>query len=225
MNVGERMKAIRKQQGISADVLAEAIGVSRSTIFRYEKGDIEKLPIEVVAHVASALHVSLAELMGLSNGSLPEKISNIVSDLTSDRQQKVYDYANRQLKEQNSNVIHIPRTQIKLLGAVSAGTGEELQDDATEVDYTGIIPDYDYALQVNGDSMKPLFTDQQIIFVKYAEEAFNGQIIIAYVDGKAYVKKYQRNNYECQLISLNPEYAPMDVTGNESFKIKGIVIL
>lgn len=59
MNVGERMKAIRKQQGISADVLAEAIGVSRSTIFRYEKGDIEKLPIEVVAHVASALHVSL----------------------------------------------------------------------------------------------------------------------------------------------------------------------
>ena len=57
MNVGDRMKSIRKQQGISADQLAESIGVSRSTIFRYEKGDIEKMPIEVVANVASSLHV------------------------------------------------------------------------------------------------------------------------------------------------------------------------
>lgn len=225
MNVGERMKAIRKQQGISADVLAEAIGVSRSTIFRYEKGDIEKLPIEVVAHVASALHVSLAELMGLSNGSLPEKISNIVSELTADRQQNVYDYADKQLKEQKNNVVHIPRTKIRLLGAVSAGTGEELQDDTTEVDYTGIIPDYDYALQVNGDSMEPLFTDQQIIFVKYAEEAFNGQIVIAYVDGKAYVKKYHQTEYSCQLVSLNDKYDPIDVSYDKSFKIKGVVVL
>ena len=65
MNVGDRMKSIRKQQGISADQLAESIGVSRSTIFRYEKGDIEKMPIEVVANVASSLHVSLIDLMGI----------------------------------------------------------------------------------------------------------------------------------------------------------------
>ncbi|WP_404882636.1 helix-turn-helix domain-containing protein [Lacticaseibacillus paracasei] len=44
MNVGERMKTIRKQKGISADSLAAKIGVSRSTVFRYEKGDIEKVP-------------------------------------------------------------------------------------------------------------------------------------------------------------------------------------
>ncbi|MGY5257744.1 helix-turn-helix domain-containing protein [Lactiplantibacillus plantarum] len=225
MNVGNRMKSIRKQQGISADQLAESIGVSRSTIFRYEKGDIEKMPIEVVANVASSLHVSLIDLMGISNDSISEKITEIVSKLNPDRQQNVYNYADNQLREQNNTIVRMPRTQIKLLGAVSAGTGEELQDDTTEVDYTGTVPEYDYALQVNGDSMEPLFTDQQIIFVKYSEEAFNGQIVIAYVDGKAYVKKYYCNGAKCELVSLNSKYDPIDVSGNENFKIKGVVVL
>lgn len=73
--------------------------------------------------------------------------------------------------------------------------------------------------------MEPLFTDQQIIFVKYAEEAFNGQIVIAYVDGKAYVKKYHRTEYSCQLVSLNDKYDPIDVSYDKSFKIKGVVVL
>ncbi|RDG22069.1 multidrug transporter, partial [Lactiplantibacillus plantarum] len=107
MNVGDRMKSIRKQQGISADQLAESIGVSRSTIFRYEKGDIEKMPIEVVANVASSLHVSLIDLMGISNDSISEKITEIVSKLNTNRQQNVYNYADNQLKEQNGKVVNL----------------------------------------------------------------------------------------------------------------------
>ena len=38
MNVGERIKLRRKELKISADTLAERVGVSRSTIFRYERG-------------------------------------------------------------------------------------------------------------------------------------------------------------------------------------------
>lgn len=41
---GEQMKKRRKQLNMSADELAEKLGVSRSTIFRYEKGDIGELP-------------------------------------------------------------------------------------------------------------------------------------------------------------------------------------
>ena len=39
MNVGERIKQCRKDLKMSADELAISVGVSRSTIFRYEKGD------------------------------------------------------------------------------------------------------------------------------------------------------------------------------------------
>lgn len=64
MNVGEKIKLRRKELKISADDLADAVGVSRSTIFRYEKGDIEKVGPEVLKKIADKLRVSPADLMG-----------------------------------------------------------------------------------------------------------------------------------------------------------------
>ena len=40
--VGMRIRKRRKELGISADELAEAIGKDRTTIFRYEKGAISR---------------------------------------------------------------------------------------------------------------------------------------------------------------------------------------
>jgi len=37
---GKRIKLRRKSLGISADELAEELDVSRSTVFRYENGEI-----------------------------------------------------------------------------------------------------------------------------------------------------------------------------------------
>jgi transcriptional regulator with XRE-family HTH domain len=64
MNVGERIKQRRKELKMSADELSERVGVSRSTIFRYEKGDIEKVGPEVLKKIADTLNISPAELMG-----------------------------------------------------------------------------------------------------------------------------------------------------------------
>ena len=63
MNVGERIKLRRKELKISADTLAERVGVSRSTIFRYEKGDIEKVGPEVLKKISETLNISPADLM------------------------------------------------------------------------------------------------------------------------------------------------------------------
>lgn len=65
---GERMKKRRKQLGMSADELAEKLGVSRSTIFRYEKGDIDKVPAEYAKTLADALCTSPAYLLGWEEG-------------------------------------------------------------------------------------------------------------------------------------------------------------
>lgn len=64
MNVGERIKSRRKELKISADTLAERVGVSRSTIFRYERGDIEKVGPEVLKKISETLNISPADLMG-----------------------------------------------------------------------------------------------------------------------------------------------------------------
>lgn len=64
MATGERIKYKRKEQRISADMLAKKIGVSRSTIFRYENGDIEKVTLRSLEPIARVLNTSVAYLMG-----------------------------------------------------------------------------------------------------------------------------------------------------------------
>lgn len=63
-DIGIRIKKRRKELGISAEQLAERLNVSRSTIYRYEKGDIEKLPANFLETIATELNTTPAFLMG-----------------------------------------------------------------------------------------------------------------------------------------------------------------
>ena len=49
---------------MSAEDLAKRIGKDRSTVFRYEKGDIENLPLDVLEPIAKALGTTPQYLMG-----------------------------------------------------------------------------------------------------------------------------------------------------------------
>ncbi len=71
MTTGDRIKQRRKDLYMSAESLAYAVGVSPATIYRYEKGDIEKVPGDILYKIGKALHVSPAYLMGWDN-SAPE---------------------------------------------------------------------------------------------------------------------------------------------------------
>ncbi|MGL6202088.1 MAG: helix-turn-helix domain-containing protein [Lachnospiraceae bacterium] len=63
-DTGQRIKKLRKELNITADELAQELNVSRSTIFRYENGDIEKVPATIIEPLALALHTTPAYLMG-----------------------------------------------------------------------------------------------------------------------------------------------------------------
>ena len=43
MTIGERIKAKRKEKNISVEYVAKALGVSVSTVYRYEDSTIEKI--------------------------------------------------------------------------------------------------------------------------------------------------------------------------------------
>ena len=64
MRIGQRIKKRRKALKMSADDLAKRLGKDRSTVYRYEKGDIENLPLDILEPIADALHTTPAYLMG-----------------------------------------------------------------------------------------------------------------------------------------------------------------
>ena len=73
MNIGERIKVRRELLGISAEKLGELIGKSKSTIHRYEAGDIEKIPTSILIPLANALMTTPSYLMGWTDDYQNEK--------------------------------------------------------------------------------------------------------------------------------------------------------
>ena len=63
MDIGSRIKTRRKQLNMTADTLGEAIGKNRSTIYRYETGEIENMPVTLIPLLAEALRTTPAYLM------------------------------------------------------------------------------------------------------------------------------------------------------------------
>lgn len=86
MTTGERMKSRRKQLGFSAEYVADKLGCSPSTIYRYENGDIEKMPLDVLAPLASILLVSPEYLL---NGSGIEKTADPKADSLSPKENEL----------------------------------------------------------------------------------------------------------------------------------------
>ncbi|WP_161022769.1 XRE family transcriptional regulator [Ligilactobacillus salivarius] len=196
--------------------------------------------IDKIEKMANFFGIEKSELVEEFNedNTYLNRLNNTVMQLNTDNKKKVVEYADNRLKDQirQENKIHsITETDntyyVDVLGAVSAGTGEWLTDEQhEEITVNNEPPEYDFALRVNGDSMIPLFSDGQIIYVNRVDDldmVRNEQIVIAELNGDAFVKKivFDNNRKDCQLISLNKEYKPINVTKDDDFKVVGSVVL
>jgi transcriptional regulator with XRE-family HTH domain len=62
-DIGNRLKAFRLGSGLSADEIANRIGISRTALYRFEKGELAK--IETLEKLAELLGVSIPTLLGV----------------------------------------------------------------------------------------------------------------------------------------------------------------
>ena len=55
MDLGKRLKAKRKEKNISAEYLAKELGISVSTVYRYEDSSILKIPVSTFEKMCDIL--------------------------------------------------------------------------------------------------------------------------------------------------------------------------
>ena len=104
MTIGQRINRSRLELGLSADDVADKLGVNRATIYRYEGNYIKKLPTTSLEKLAEILQTSPAYLMGWITEEVSSKnntIANIVKDLRTDDMflsivEKIYNMDNTQ---------------------------------------------------------------------------------------------------------------------------------
>lgn len=219
-------------------------GIPASTLTGYFKGTRLPSPVNVqkLADFFNVLKSDVdprfKKISESDTDGLRIRLLSKYEKLNTENKKKVVDYADNKLKDQKrqQNKIHPINENdntyyVDVLGSVSAGTGEWLTDEQhEEVMVNNQPPAHDFALRVNGDSMTPTFSDGQIIYVNKiydTEEVRNNQFVIAELNGNSYVKKivFSNNKEDCQLISLNKEYNPINVTKDDDFKIVGLVVI
>lgn len=64
MTTGELIKKTRKLKKIPVETIASKLGVSKSTIYRYEDSSINKIPLDVFMQLCEILEVHPSELSG-----------------------------------------------------------------------------------------------------------------------------------------------------------------
>ena len=70
--IGKNLQKLRKQKSLTQEALAEAVGVARQTIAKWEAG--ESTPdLEISGRLASALEVTLDDLVNAPEGGLDSR--------------------------------------------------------------------------------------------------------------------------------------------------------
>ena len=245
MDFATRLKEARIRKRYTQEHLASIIGVAKSTITSYEKGNREP-DVNKIKLLSKALDVSGSHLLGLDADSdnyasyteqnlikkyraLDEhgkEMVDIVIEKESSRMEAAAKEAEvveaaKSIKvfEPLKNYLIKPYAQNK----ASAGFGIYLSDDS--FDYIKIEDNLytrtaDFFVKVSGDSMLPRFKDGDIVIVQKMPDVLFGQIGIWAVDNVGYIKQKGQN----ELISLNPEYDDVRFSEFEEVHCFGRVI-
>lgn len=193
MTVGERLKRRRKELGMSAEAVAEKLGCSPSTVYRYENGEINKMGIDKLKPIAEAINTSPAYLMGWEDEeALPANVSRIE-----------------------------PMQKIPLVGQIACGIPILAEQNVEDyVDLPGHIR-ADFALTCKGESMIGAgIRSGDIVYIRQQEEVENGQIAAVMVGGdEATLKRVYTKPGVVQLVAENPNIAPAVFIGKEAEQI------
>ncbi len=240
MDIGGKLKQRRIEEKISAEELANKLGVSKSTIYRYEKGEIAKVPTETLEKISKILNTSPAYFMGWSDipNNTKSDIVVIYDKLNQIRQEKVLNFASDQLAEQEqentvSSIFSKKEDDNEYItdyvqGLVAAGRGVFQNDNLymeVKLKADDVPEEYDTIAKVAGDSMEPLIKDNDLLFIKVTSQIEPNEIGIFQVNNKNFVKKLKRDyDGRWYLQSLNDKYEEIYLSENDDIRTIGEVV-
>lgn len=117
---------------------------------------------------------------------------------------------------------------LPLVGRVAAGSpilAAEHVEREVGVDPHLFAQTPDYLLKVRGMSMRDAgILEGDLLAVKKASEARNGQIVVARIGDEVTVKRLQRINGHIELLPENPDFQTIVVEADQEFALEGIAV-
>ena len=236
MTISQRVFYLLSKQGKKQNELAEYAGISTSTISAWNKRGTNPAA-DTISTIADFFEVSTDYLL------TGEEKRSSASNLNDDEQELLTYYNKlpdidkgrvlgtaKTLAELEMPVVKVPiaveepeEKRLKINCStyqVSAGAGFELGEGdewyEIEVPDTSKARKADFALQIKGNSMEPIYFNGDIVLVKEQPSVELGEIGIFNIEGNGYIKKFGGD----RLISLNAEYDDIEFSDYDEERIR-----
>lgn len=187
--MANRIRELRKQQGITMKQLGEVVDLAESTISQYETGKRQP-DNETLLKISEYFGVTVGYLLGYET------------------------MANRGLP---LNIIPMPEMRkIPLIGAIACGKPILAEEHIEEyVEIPKHVP-ADFALSCKGDSMiNARIFDGDVVYIRQQATVENGEIAAVLIDGEATLKRVKFYEDRISLEPENPTYRPIVLWGEE----------
>lgn len=192
----ERFKELRLEHDLSQQALATQLGLSKSSVNMYERGEREP-GLDTLESIADYFNVDMDYLLGKAP-------------------------ATGRYSFDVDNLLPMPAMRkIPLVGSIACGT-PILAEENREGDVD--IPEHihaDFALRCKGDSMiNARIYDGDIVYIRQQDSVEHGQIAAVLIDDEATLKRVHLFEDHIVLEAENPQFRPMTFWGEEMRAIR-----
>ena len=199
----ERLKLLRREIGLSQQKLADATGLTKSSVNMYERGEREP-GLQTVALLAAHFKVDTDYLLGNSPYRSKAEWLQIL---------------------QGEEAPHLPKEALPiagrtlpLLGEIACGEPIFAQEEQNCFGVSGGDLKANFCLRAKGDSMiGARIMDGDLVFIRAQSTVENGEIAAVIIEDSATLKRvyYYPEESKLSLNAENPRYAPLIYVGEE----------
>lgn len=231
--LGKTLQEARIALGLKQSEIANQLGCTSANISSWERGK-SKIDIDSFAELCKIYHIDFSKTLERLNPMQHTSIEQL--DFSEQEHIKKYrsldeygkkavdgllntEYDRCTYLAAEQEIIHLPKSVLK----ASAGSGnwlDEQQLESVSVVDTPQAKKANLIIEVDGDSMSPMYENGDNVFVKTQPDIEIGNIGIFIVDGNGYIKKLGKD----RLISVNPEYDDIYPTEYSDFRCVGKVL-
>ena len=231
----KRLKNLRKELGYTQKDVALKLRVTQQNYQKWESGFTKSPTTETIIELANIFNTSVEYLTNT-------EILPIYQALSETRQSELVSIAEEKLKEQlNENKVipfidNLIPYQVISEQSLSAGYGNGYTDEQeTYTVFWDKDVRYDYAAEIEGDSMEPKFHDGDIALIRKTHvNDYDGcvSVIDDVANQRVYIKRIHIEDTHVRLESLNKDtydngeliYPDILLENNENLKLIGIVV-
>lgn len=193
MEIGKLINKRRNELHLTLEEVGKAVGVSKSTVKKWEDGYISNMRRDKISELAKILQLNPVALITGEDPVEPKDDLEI-------------------LMQNYDNIKPIKLKRFPMLGEIACG--EPIYADEDKESYVMADMDIkaDFCLKAKGDSMiNARIYDGDIVFIREQPIVDNGEIAAVIIEDEATLKRvyYYPEDNTIQLIAENPRFKPL----------------